>query len=332
MSGHPQGHPQGEPRRAKPEGGPVSAPWPWLGDAGATAARRARLWRLLGTERADARAVSGRQVTVEADGAEHWQLELDAGEPVPALLLRPPAGVPLRGLVLYSHAHGRRFELGADELRVGRPALQSPPYGPVLAARGWAALAIDHRGFGARRGPGEPALVKHALWQGRTLWGLRVRDTLAALDWLRAQPGLAALPVVALGLSMGSTMALWAAALDERIAACAELCCAAEYDALLASGGYDGHGEYFFVPGLLREFTLGEICALIAPRPHLSLAGRADPLTPPAGLEALDRSQRAAYAALGAPEAWQQHLEEGGHAETAAMRARVLRWLDALAG
>jgi hypothetical protein len=130
---------------------------------------------------------------------------------------------------------------------------------------------------------------------------------------------------------MGSTLALWAAALDDRIAGCAELCCAAEYDALLASGGYDGHGEYFFVPGLLAQFTLGEICALIAPRPHLSAAGRADPLTPPEGLDALDRSQRAAYAALGAPAAWQQHVEDVGHTETPAMRARVLEWLAARA-
>ena len=117
--------------------------------------------------------------------------------------------------------------------------------------------------------------------------------------------------------------------LDERIAGCVDLCCDAEYDALLESGGFDGHGEYFFVPGLLRAgFTLAEICALIAPRPHLSLAGRADPLTPAAGLASLDRSLRTAYAALGAPGGWQQVVEDGGHAETATMREAVLRWLD----
>jgi hypothetical protein len=139
------------------------------------------------------------------------------------------------------------------------------------------------------------------------------------------------LPVVTLGLSMGSTMALWSAALDARIAGCVELCCAAEYDALLHSGGLDWHGEYFFVPDLLQHFTLGEIAALIAPRPHGSLAGRADPLTPPAGLASLDRTLRAAYAVLGAGAAWQQHLEDGGHAETPSMRSRVLSWLDATA-
>ena len=303
--------------------------WPWLGDAAATARRRDDLWRLLGPRPWPALgqgAVGGDWVARD-DGIERWSLQLNAEQPVPALLLRPAR--PLRGVVLYCHAHGNRFNVGKDELLHGRAALQPPPYGPLLAARGWAALAIDHWGFGERQHPGERALVKRALWQGATLWGWRLHDTLMALDWLRAQPDFADLPVVTLGLSMGSTMALWAAALDGRIAGCAELCGAAEYDALLASGGFDRHGEYFFVPGLLRDgFSLAEIAALIAPRPHLSCAGRADPLTPPAGLASLDRALRGAYAALGAATAWRQVVEPGGHAETPTMRAAVLAWLD----
>ena len=72
---------------------------------------------------------------------------------------------------------------------------------------------------------------------------------------------------------MGSTMALWAAALDPAIDACIELCGLAEYDALIETGGHDLHGEYFFVPGLRREFSAAEIAALIAPRPA-PVAGR----------------------------------------------------------
>lgn len=300
--------------------------WPWLGDAAATAQRRAELWRLLGPRpwpEGGRGAIAGECLQRTAEGAEHWRLRLNRDQPVPALLLRPGAAPP-RGVVLYCHAHGHRFEVGKDELLAGRPALQSPPYGPALTARGWAVLAIDHWGFGERQQPSERALVKRLLWQGDTLWGWRVHDTLAALDWLRTRPGFEALPVVTLGLSMGSTMALWSAALDDRIAGCIELCGAAEYDALLASGGFDLHGEYFFVPGLLRAFTLGEIAALIAPRPHLSFAGRADPLTPPDGLEALDQALRAAYGRLGAPAAWHQEVGDGGHAETASMRAAIL--------
>jgi dienelactone hydrolase len=291
------------------------------------AARREALWRLLGPRPWRDGGVDGVRID-RRDGLERWRLQLNREQDVPALLLRPVDRAP-RGVMLYCHAHGGRFELGGDELLQGRAALQRP-YGPELAARGWAALAIDHAGFGERREPSERALVKRTLWAGETLWGWRVHDTLAALDWLQAsQPDLAALPVVTLGLSMGSTMAIWAAALDDRIDGCIDLCCAAEYDALLASGGFEGHGEYFFVPRLLSEgFTLAEICALIAPRPHLSLAGRGDPLTPPAGLTSLDAALRQAYAACGAASAWRQIVEDGGHAETATMRAAVLTWLE----
>jgi dienelactone hydrolase len=309
----------------------------WLGDAQATARRREDLWRLLGPRpwpESGHGGIGGECLERSNAGAaavERWRLDLNREQAVPALLLRPHDGITPRGVVLYCHAHGNRFETGKDELLVGRPALQSPAYGEALTAQGWAVLAIDHWGFGERREPSERALVKRLLWQGASLWGWRVHDTLAALAWLRTQPGFERLPVVTLGLSMGSTMALWTAALEPGIAGCIDLCCTAEYQALLDSGGFDGHGEYFFVPGLLREFTLAEIAALVAPRPHLSLAGRADPLTPPAGLASLDRELRKAYAALGAPNAWQQIVEDGGHAETPTMRAQVLAWLDRLA-
>jgi dienelactone hydrolase len=306
--------------------------WPWLGDDAAAQRRREDLWRLLGPRPWRAGGIGGQCLerrTLEGGALlERWCLQLNGEQDVPALLLRPAAGIAPRGVVLYCHAHGHRFEVGKDELLAGRPSLQSPPYGPVLAARGFAALAIDHWGFGERQVPSERALVKRLLWQGSTLWGWRVHDTLAALDWLRTQPGLATLPVVTLGLSMGATMALWSAALEPSIAGCIDLCASAEYEALLASGGFDLHGEYFFVPGLLREFTLAEIAALIAPRPHLCFAGRTDPLTPPAGLDALDKALQAAYRRLGAPAAWRQEVSDGGHAETAAMRAAVLTALD----
>lgn len=307
----------------------ASAPWPWLGDARATARRRRALWSLLGPRPALAGPPSGQLLaseTWQSARVERWLLRLNREQAVPALLLHPLAGPP-RGLLLYCHAHGGRFEIGKDELLQGRPALQAPAYGAELTERGYAVLAIDHWGFGERQQPSERALVKRLLWQGSTLWGWRVHDTLAALAWLRRQAGLAKLPVATLGLSMGSTMAVWAAALCPDIAACIDLCCLAEFDALLATGQHDLHGEYFFVPGLKREFSAAEIAALAAPRLHLSLIGRDDPLTPPAGVSSVDLALRAAYAALGKPQHWRQAVFDTGHRETPEMRALVLQTL-----
>jgi len=313
-----------------PEPNATAPPWPWLGEARATARRRRALWSLLGPRPALAGPPGGQLLSSEpwqTARLEHWLLQLNCEQAVPALLLHPLAGPP-RGLVLYCHAHGGRFETGKDELLQGRPALQALAYGAALTERGYAVLAIDHWGLGERQQPSERALVKRLLWQGSTLWGWRVHDTLAALAWARRQAGLARLPVATLGLSMGSTMAVWAAALCPDIAVCIDLCCLAEYDSLLAEGGFDRHGEYFFVPGLLAQFSAAEISALIAPRPHLSLGGTLDPLTPPAGLASIDGAMQRSYTALGQPQAWLQRTEAVGHVETPAMRQAVLAFLD----
>lgn len=308
-------------------------PWQWLGDSVATAQRRADLRRMLGPVPALATAPTGAKISTRETAFAHienWTLALNTEESVPACLLRPLAQPPI-GLVLYCHAHGNRFEFGKDELLFGRPALQTPPYGEVLSRLGFAVVAIDHWCFGERNVGGaksERAMVKRLLWEGKTLWGFRVHDALASLQWARTQADLAHLPVSALGLSMGSTMAIWAAALDPTIDACIDLCCLAEFDALIDSGGFDQHGEYFFVPGLRNEFTAAEISALIAPRRHLSLVGRDDPLTPPAGVQSVDTALKAAYASLGELERWQQRVFPCGHQETIEMRGAVVHFLQ----
>ena len=306
--------------------------WSWLGDAATTVQRRGDLWRLLGPRPATAMPPTGAKISTRETAfahAENWTLTLNNEEPVPALLLRPLNRVP-RGLVLYCHAHGNRFESGKDELLFGRPALQAPAYGELLTGLGFAVLAVDHWCFGERNFGGvksERAMVKRLLWAGKTLWGYRVHDALVSLAWARTQPDLATLPVITLGLSMGSTMAIWAAALDPTIDACIDLCCLAEYDALIDSGGFDQHGEYFFVPSLRAEFSAAEISALIAPRRHLSLVGRDDPLTPPDGVHAINTVLKATYASLGKSDHWQQQVFPCGHQETRDMRSAVLSFL-----
>jgi pimeloyl-ACP methyl ester carboxylesterase len=233
--------------------------------------------------------------------------------------------------VLYNHAHGGDYVLGKDELLLGRPSLQRPPYAEVLTAQGYAALAIDAWVFGERRGRTESEVFKEMLWRGQVLWGMMVYDSIRAIDYLATREDVDLGRLATLGLSMGSTMAWWVAALDERVKACVDICCLTDFEALVESRGLDGHGIYYYVPGLLKRFGTAEINALIAPRPHLSLAGNFDRLTPPAGLDRIDAALRRAYAELGAPEAWQLRRYDIGHFETAAMRAEILgflaRWL-----
>jgi len=293
--------------------------------------RREELRALMGRLPCPDRPVEARTIATERrDGyvLEKLLLDLNGLEPVPAYFTRPADGEGPWPAVLYNHAHGGNYHLGKDELIEGVNYLQRPPYAQVLAARGIGALCIDTWAFGERRGRSESAIFKEMLWRGRVMWGMMVYDNLRALDYLCGRPDVRADRLATLGISMGSTMAWWTAALDERVRVTVDICCLTEFEDLVAMRGLDGHGIYYFVPDLLNHFTCAQINALIAPRAHLGLAGNADRLTPPAGLDKIDAHLSALYAEAGAPEAWRLSRYECGHMETASMRAEVLEFLD----
>src|SRR5262249_24052186 len=150
------------------------------------------------------------------------------------------------------------------------------------ACDSWCFSGRQRRQDGRR---GEHDAFKLHLWQGRTLWGLMLFDEVQALSWLLERPEVDSARVAAFGLSMGATKAWWLAALDERIKVCVDLCCLTDYQALIGADHLQGHGFYYYVPGLLKEFDTAGINELIVPRPRLSLNGRHDPLTPAAGVE-----------------------------------------------
>jgi dienelactone hydrolase len=160
------------------------------------------------------------------------------------------------------------------------------------------------------------------------MWGMMVYDSLRAIDYLVSRSDVDPGRLGTMGLSMGSTMAWWVAALDTRIKVCVDICCLTDFQALIETRGLDGHGIYYYVPGLLKHFTTAQINALMAPRPHLSLAGEFDPLTPPAGLDRIDAELRGVYQREGAPEAWRLSRYRIGHFETAAMRVETLSFLE----
>lgn len=294
-------------------------------------ARRRELYGLLGELPERTRPVSARKVLEEERGPyvlEKLVLDLNGIEPVPAYFVRPTGAVERRPAVLYNHAHGGDYELGKDELLRGRGSLQQPPYAEELARRGYSALCIDAWAFGERRGRSESEIFKQMLWSGQVMWGMMVYDSLRAIEYLVSRPDVDSSRLATLGLSMGSTMAWWVAALDTRIRVCIDLCCLTDYQALIEARGLDGHGIYYYVPDLLGHFTTAQINALIAPRAHLSLAGNYDRLTPPAGLDRIDAELRRVYQVEGAPEAWQLLRYDCGHLETAAMRAEVVAFLE----
>ncbi len=258
---------------------------------------------------------------------EHLTFETSDGESVRGFLTRPKSETPSPA-ILYIHAHGARYDIGAAELLDGRPAL-SEPLGPVLARMGFAALAIDMPGFGSRAASTESSLAKARLWRGRSLAGQMLGEQAAALEWLAAQPFVQPGRIGCFGISMGATLGYWLAAVDQRIAALAHLCCYADLATLVELGAHDLHGIYLTVPGLLNVASNGEIAGLVAPRPQLVCIGDLDPLTPPIAVDRALEQTRQSYAEAGASDALQLHREpDTGHQESPQMRRAVLDFFD----
>ena len=191
---------------------------------------------------------------------------------------------------------------------------------------GFCSLCIDCWGFGERRGRTESEIFKEMLWRGRVMWGMMVFDSLRAIDYLVSRSEVDTQRIGTLGLSMGSTMAWWVAALDTRVKACADICCLTDYQALIETRGLDRHGIYYYVPGTQALHQL-QINELICPRAHLALAGDYDPRPLRQGWIASIAASRRPTAKRVPPDAWQIARYQTGHFETADMRTRVIAFL-----
>lgn len=254
-------------------------------------------------------------------------LDLNGIELAPAYFVKPVKGAGPFPAILFNHSHGGMYEQGKRELLRAHSYLPNKPFAEALTGKGYAALCVDHWAFGERRGMKESEIFKDMLWQGRVMWGMMVYDSIKAIDYLAARPDVDMRRIGTMGISMGSTMAWWVAALDERVKACVDICCLTDYTALREVRGLDYHGLYYYVPSLLKHFSTADINALIAPRAHLALAGDYDVLTPPKGLDRIEAVLKTVYAAQGVPEAWKLSRYQAGHMETAAMREEIMAWL-----
>jgi hypothetical protein len=292
-------------------------------------ARRRELYGLLGDLPPRQRLISARTIAVEERPGfvlEKLVLDINGFEPAPAYFVKPRQMTGKAPAILFNHWHAGEYKLGKDELLRPKPE-NVPSYADDLTAQGYCALCVDMWCFGERSVRTELDTFKEMLWKGQVLWGMMVYDTLRGLDYLLTRPEVDVTRVGTLGMSMGSTMAWWAAALDTRLKLCVDICCLTDYQELIEAHNLKGHGVYYFVPSLLKHFTTAQINALIAPRPHLATAGNRDDLTPPAGLDRIDHDLRGVYRNTGQPDNWKLLRYDVGHAEPPEMRRDILAFL-----
>jgi hypothetical protein len=301
-------------------------------DKPADRSRREELYGLLGKLPPRDRKVGAQMVSTEDRGnyiLEKLILDLNGDEPAPAYFAKPKGASGRQPTVLFNHSHGGGYQIGKAEFIDGREYLGKPSYAEFLTSLGYNALCFDAWIFGERSGRAELDMFKDMIWHGRVLWGMMVYDALKAVDYLVSRPDVDSQRLATVGMSMGSSTAQWAGALDPRLKVVVDICCLTDWHTLVEVGGLKGHGIYYYVPDLLDHFTTSQMNALIAPRAHLSLAGTQDHLTPLKGLDVVEAELKKAYAASGKPGNWQLLRYDVGHQETPAMREQIRRWFVA---
>lgn len=222
-----------------------------------------------------------------------------------------PRGQGKRPAVVCNPGHGT----GADALVGVAEADYQHQFALEAASRGYVALALEPVGFGRRRSndQGNSCLrdTSMAFALGESMIGWRVRDAMAAVSLLIGLGDLVDPERIGMiGISGGGTVSLWAAALDERVAATlvsGYLC--TFRDSILAVD----HCIDNYVPGMVQTFEMSDIASLIAPRALVAESGTVDPIFPKEGFLAACEAVGRAYSAHGAPDRFAQHLFEGDH-------------------
>jgi len=269
---------------------------------------------------------------------ERFQFHNGVDTLVPGLLMIPK-GVKLPAPTIVALHH-----YGSNKENVLINPLQSNPrvndhVGTLLVKRGYIVAAIDAYFHGERigRGPAgktsnasqqEWELFKLNMWLGRNLWGMMIRDEQCLLDYLETRPEVDKKRIGATGMSMGCVRAQWLAALDDRIQVVVGVACFVHYTELIARG-LKPHSIYFYVPGILKHFDTEALHALIAPRPHLELAGDHDDLAPLDGIEVLERKVAQIYRLYGKEENFRSVVYQNtGHEYLPEMKAQMLAWFE----
>jgi cephalosporin-C deacetylase-like acetyl esterase len=124
-------------------------------------------------------------------------------------------------------------------------------------------------------GPYMPLLLR-AIVVGRTIVGLRVDDTIRAIDWLVTRPDVDRSAVTVYGTGAQGMVALHAAALDERIARVIAERTLVSYRAALNAGLHRNLSEVL-IPKVLTRYDTGDLIAAIHPRPVV-LVNPANPM------------------------------------------------------
>lgn len=242
---------------------------------------------------------------------------------VPHSAERPPVMICVQG-----HSTGMHISMGRPKSEEDAESiLGDRDYALQAVREGYAALVLEQRAFGecggTEKGPACNLAGSTALILGRSLIGERVLDVMRAIDLLEC----GVFPVDSTNVSItgnsgGGTTCIYAAAMDVRIKACMPSCSFCGY---LPSIGVQQHCLCNYVPGIARDFDMGDLAAMAAPRVFVAITGKLDGSFPVHSAQEQLEIARAVYRELGCENRCRLEIGQQGHRYYAALAWPALR-------
>ncbi len=242
--------------------------------------------------------------------------------------IKPGEKIPC---VIAPHGHGcggKEGTAGRYDIPIIKESIEkyNCDYGIKLVKQGYIVFCNDARGFGERRewmdqGNSNEDLLKcscntinnAAISLGKSLLGMMVWDLIRIIDYIETLDYCNSSKIACLGFSGGGLQSLWLSALDERIKIAIISGYFHSFKGSIMATNFCGCN---FVPNLWKAVDIGDLGALIAPRPLLIESGTDDPLNGSRGIIDVKEQisiTKHAYNILNSDDKIYHHIFKGSH-------------------
>ena len=247
---------------------PLLAPERVLGSQADLASLQSRLRQDIRTLTAVAVQPGGTPPTVDVKATEQRtgyrietiSLHTDPGIEVAALVAIPEGGSAKPAvLMLDSQPFGRLAMAGGDLDRLAKAGRIVMVLEPRPSPPGTEGLKSPLMGY-------FNLLSLRAFLVGKTIVGMRVDDTIHAMDWLCARPDVDRSAITAYGAGPEGVVLLHAAVLDTRIGRLVTENTLATYRMIIDQPIHRNVSE-MVIPGVLRKYDTGDLLLAVYPRP-----------------------------------------------------------------